>query len=133
MLNAGRINNILKIVCVVLFAFVVVLFVFTVKKEKRQSLLGIGFYTIITTLIVALIINLLVYMVPSAWGFDLVFDFNENTTTSIVMGQGFKEDFAKGTVRFFDFIMLGPLLIGYVLTKIARTKRYDPNENYLYQ
>lgn len=132
-LNAGKINATLKAISIIILTISVMLCIFTLKTEKRESLLGIGFYTVIVSLVLVAIIDILVYYVPSSWGFDLVFDFSENSTSSILMGQGFMEDFASGTSRFFTFVMIAPVFLGYVLTKLSKPKHYDPNEDYLYQ
>ncbi len=129
----GKTNNLLKIVSGVIVVLAVITVIYTVKKQKRESLYGIGVYTVITSAVVLVVINLLVNLVPPSWGFDLAFDFYENSLSSIIMGENFMKDFAFGTVRFFDFIMLLPLFIGYVFIKISRKKHYDPNEDYLYQ
>lgn len=133
LLRASKINNVLKIIAGVLFVISVILCIYTVKKETRISLFGIGLYTVIISVILLVLINLLSIYVPSEWGFNQVFNFSENSASSLLMGQGFKNDFAKGAVRFFDFTMIAPIFIGYLLTKISKKKHYDPNEDYLYQ
>lgn len=132
----NKASNIIKIETVlscVLVALAVVLMILTVKKEKRVAFLGIGFYVIVSAIVFALIINVLVKIVPSPWGFNLVFNFEKGSTSDILMGQRFMSDFASGFVRFYDFTMVAPLFIGYILTKISRNNKKDENENYLYQ
>ncbi len=132
-LSAGLICARLKVISIIFVAIAVLFAIFVIKTEKRESLLGIGFYTVVISLALVALINLLVYFVPSQWGFELVFDFAQNSTSSILMGEGFMKDFASGTARFFTFIMIAPVFLGYVLTKISKQKNYDPNEDYLYQ
>lgn len=133
LISAGETNNILKIVAVTAFVLAVITVIYTVKKQGRESLYGVGVYTVTVSVITLVIINLLVYLVPASWGFEQVFSFSENSVSSVVMGQGFMNDFALGSARFFDFLMLMPLFIGYVFIKISTKKHYDPNEDYLYQ
>ena len=132
----NKASNIIKIETVtisILVALASVLMILTVKKEKRQAFLGIGFYLIVSAVVFAIIINVLVKIVPSQWGFNLIFNFEKGSTSDILMGQRFMNDFASGFVRFFDFTMLAPLFIGYILTKLSRNNKKDENENYLYQ
>ncbi len=129
----GKTNNLLKIIAGVVLVLALITVIYTLKKQKRGSLYGIGVYTLIVSILALLIVNVLVYIVPSSWGFDLIFDFSENSLSSIIMGENFMKDFAFGTVRFFDFIMILNIFIGYVLIKISTKKHYDPNEDYLYQ
>ena len=131
--SAGIICARLKAASFVLVAAAVLFAGFVIKTEKRESLLGIGFYTFLTALILIVAIDLLVYFVPSEWGFNLVFDFYENSTSAILIGNGFMRDFAEGAARFFSFINLATVFIGYVLTKISKPNKTDPNEDYLYQ
>ena len=116
-----------------LVVLAIVLMVLTVKKQKRGALLGIGFYLIISAILFALIINLLVKIVPSSWGFNLLFNFEEGSVSDTLMGPKFMNDFALGFVRLFDFSMIVPLFIGYILTKFSRKNDKDENEDYLYQ
>lgn len=132
----NKASNIIKIETVlscVLVALAVILLIFTIKKQKRGALLGIGFYLIISAILFALIINLLVKIVPSSWGFSLLFDFEEGSVSDILMGPKFMNDFASGFVRLFDFSMIVPLFIGYILTKLSKSNKKDENEDYLYQ
>lgn len=131
--SAGNISLIQKIIAAVLVILAVILVIVNVKKQKREALFGIGFYTFVSAIIVAVIINVLVNAVPSEWGFNLVFDFAPQSTSSVLMGQNFMSDFTSGSVRFYDFTMIAPLFIGYVLAKISKSNKEDPNEDYLYQ
>ena len=107
--------------------------IINVKKQKAQTFWGIGFYTVVSAIMFAVIINVLFYTVPSEWGFNLVFDFKTESASSIMMGQNFMNDFASGSVRFYDFTMIAPVFIGYILTKFSKRNKEDPNEDYLYQ
>ncbi|MBE7092190.1 MAG: DUF1461 domain-containing protein [Clostridiales bacterium] len=132
----NKASNIIKIETItasLLVALASVLVILTVKKQKRQAFLGIGFYLIVSAIVFAIIINVLVKIVPSSWGFNIVFNFENGSTSDILLGQRFMSDFASGFVRFFDFIMLAPLFIGYILTKLSKSNKEDPNEDYLYQ
>ncbi len=131
--NAGDLIKIEKIVAVILAILAIIPIVLTVKKQKRQAFLGIGFYTVVSAIVFALIINLLVKVVPSQRGFNLVFNFDPNSTTGIILGQNFMNDFAAGSVRFYDFSMIVPVFVGYILTKFSKTNKEDENEDYLYQ
>lgn len=131
--KASNIIEIETLISWILVALAFVLMILTVKKEKRVAFLGIGFYLIVSAIVFAIIINVLVKIVPSSWGFNLVFNFEKGSTSDILMGQRFMNDFASGFVRFFDFTMVAPLFIGYILTKISRNNKKDENENYLYQ
>lgn len=131
--KAGLILSRLKATSIVLVAVAVLFAIFVIKTEKRESLLGIGFYLFITSAVLIILINLLVHFVPSEWGFNMVFEFYENSTSAILIGNGFMNDFAKGTLRFFTFINLASVFSGYLLTKLSKPKNYDPNEDYLYQ
>lgn len=132
----NKASNIIKIETVlscVLVALAVILLIFTIKKQKRQAFLGVGFYVIVSAIVFAIIINVLVKIVPSPWGFNLVFNFEKGNTSDILLGQRFMNDFASGFVRFFDFTMLAPVFAGYILTKLSKSNKEDPNEDYLYQ
>lgn len=131
--KASAIIKIETVLSCILVALAFVVMILTVKKEKRKAFLGIGFYLIVSAIVFALIINVLVKIVPSPWGFNLVFDFEKGSVSDILMGQRFMNDFASGFVRLFDFSMIVPLFIGYILTKLSKSNKKDENEDYLYQ
>ncbi len=132
-LNVSGINNSLKVISWVLLAVAVILFIYNLKKNGRESLYGMGIYTVIITVFIAVAVTVLVNVVPNEWGFDFVFDFEEGSTSALVVSTSFMNDFAKGAIRFFDFLMLAPLAIGYIFIKKSKKKNYDPNEDYMYQ
>lgn len=131
--KASNIILVEKIIAVILVLFAMAVVIINVKKQKKQAFAGIGFYTVVSAIMFAVIINVLFYTVPSEWGFNLVFDFKTESASSIMMGQNFMNDFASGSVRFYDFTMIAPVFIGYILTKFSKRNKEDPNEDYLYQ
>ncbi len=131
--NVGAINAMQKLVAIGVCIASVLFTVMVVVKQKREALLGIGFYAFVTILIVAIGINIASAYVPSAWGFSLVLDFPPNSVTGTILGQNFMNDFKTGAIRFFDFTTLFPLFATYVLSKIARRNKQDDDGDYLYQ
>lgn len=106
----------------------IVFAVYTVIKEKRISLFGIGLNMILSALFVGIIIGALV----SISGIS-IFTFNEGTVSSMIMGRGFMKDLSMGIARFYAFLMLIPVVIGYFIMKLSVSKKEDPNEDYMYQ
>ena len=131
-LNAGAFNKYLKIAAIILAIIAIVVFVLAVKKYKREGLLGLGFYTVVAAIVCCIIVNALLWILPQNYAFSQFFDFNEGSTSAIVMNSNFIKDISQGIVRFFDFLMIFPLFIGYLITKIGQPKK-DENEDYLYQ
>ena len=131
--NMGLINIWQKIVAITFFALTVIFAVFVFIKEKRISLLGIGFYAFITAIVITVIINVVAYFVSGDWGFSFVINLPQNSTTDIILSKQFMADFKAGSIRYFDFTMLLPLFISYFLTKLSKSNKKDENEDYLYQ
>ena len=131
--NMGLINIWQKIVAVTFFVLTVAFAVYVFVKEKRISLLGVGFYSFITVIIITVIINIIAYFVPSDWGFSLVINLPPQSTTDIVLSKQFMVDFAKGSIRYFNFTVIFPLFASYILTKLSSSNKKDENEDYLYQ
>ena len=42
-------------------------------------------------------------------------------------------DISMGIARFYAFLMLIPVVIGYFIMKLSVSKKEDPNEDYMYQ
>ncbi len=131
--NVGTINIIQKTAAIIFCILTVVLAVLTIIKEKRISLLGIGFYAFLSIIVFTVIINIIAAFTPSEWGFSLVLNLDPLSTTGTVLGKNFMEDFAKGSIRYFDFTVIFPLFASYLLTKLSKKNKEDPNEDYLYQ
>ncbi|MBR6765780.1 MAG: hypothetical protein IKM06_04770, partial [Clostridia bacterium] len=106
----------------------IVFAVYTVIKEKRISLFGIDLNMILSALFVCIIIGALV----SISGIS-IFTFNEGTVLGMIMGRGFMKDLSMGIARFYAFLMLIPVVIGYFIMKLSVSKKEDPNEDYMYQ
>ncbi len=131
--NMGLINIRQKIVAITFFVITVIFAIFVFIKEKRISLLGIGFYAFITAIVITVIVNIVVNFVPGDWGFAFVINLPQNSTTDIILSKQFMADFKAGSIRYFDFTMLLPLFISYFLTKLSKSNKKDENEDYLYQ
>ncbi len=131
-LNAGAFNKALEILAIILAVIAIVVFVMGVKKYEKDGLLGIGFYTVVSAIVFCLIVNALLWVLPENMAFSQFFDFKEGSTSAIVLSESFGKDISQGIVRFFDFLMIFPLLAGYLLTKIGQPKK-DENEDYMYQ
>ena len=119
-----------KIASVIAFALAVVLFVYACVRNKRNGLWGVGVYIIIASAVLMVIINLIANFMPEN---AAIFNFAAGSTSSVIISKDFIKDFTVGGARFFDFLMIAPLFIGYVLIKISKNKKDDPNEDYLYQ
>ncbi len=132
-LHVASINSALNIIAWVLLIGSVLLFLYTVNREGREGLFGIGTYTLILSILLPLIFVALTYTVPIETGFNWVFDFSEGSASSIIFGRNFMVDYVSGLTRFFVFLMLAPIVIGYLLVKKSVKREYDPNEDYLYQ
>ena len=89
-----------------------------------------GVYIIIASAVLMVIINLIANFMPEN---AAIFNFAAGSTSSVIISKDFIKDFTVGGARFFDFLMIAPLFIGYVLIKISKNEKDDPNEDYLYQ
>lgn len=132
-LHAASITNSLYIIAWVLLIIAVVLFLYTANREGREGLFGIGTYTIILSVLLVCIFIALTYSMPVETGFNWVFDFAEGSASDVVLGRNFMSDYVSGLTKFFVFLMLAPVFIGYLLVKKSVKREYDPNEDYMYQ
>ncbi|MBR2861276.1 MAG: hypothetical protein IKB86_05515 [Clostridia bacterium] len=115
----------------VLFALAVVLVAVAIKKQGKIVLFGTGFYAAITMVILAAAMNILA--LTADFSHVISFGFEESTFLASVFTDNLVRDFASGLARFYDFMLIIPAGIIYILMRIAVPKKGDPNDDYLYQ
>ena len=130
----SRVQSILKVGMVfnvALFALAVAILIIAIKKQGKIVLFGAGFYAAITMIILAAVINIVGIKVDFSQ--FISFGFEKSTFLAWVFTNDFVRDFTSGFARFYDFMLIIPAGIIYILMRIAVPKKGDPNDDYLYQ
>ncbi len=126
--NVGDLKDYATLFAVVLLIAAIVFAIRTVIKENRISLFGIGLYTILSAIFTGVIICVLLNTTVMN-----VFNFNQDTVSYLLISRAFMKDLSVGISRFYAFLMVIPVVVGYSIMKSAIRKKDDPNEDYMYQ
>ncbi len=109
------------------------LVVVTALREKRSSLKGIGIYMIVFGVIGVVAVNILSFTVSPSSLVGYFTAAHQGSLIKKVFTENFFTDYLVGTRRFYDFLSLIPIGIGYLLIKFSKKKNYTPDGEYMYQ
>ncbi len=135
--NAGRTKIDFIVAGAILLIAAVAYVVVCIKKFGRKCFLTIGISSATTCLVLAAAVNIIEINADVAWGWQTFF-FSwlspaETMLERMILDTGFMKDFADGTLRFYDFLMIIPIAASYFIMGFSAPKKYDPNEDYMYQ
>lgn len=132
--SAGKVittaGTFVTVFAVVAFAFCI----YVIIKDKRKSLYGIGVYICVVAVFVLVCVNIVTRVLPTEVVTDiLTSETNGGLFLPNIVTDNFVRDYYDGTRRFFDFLTLIPLFLGYALISLSKKKKDEPDGEYLYQ
>lgn len=117
-----------------------VLFVIIFIKDRRPGLRGVGIASLVTVLLLFLLLDGLVFvcMSRSAQVQQALYGLlgsapMDGAFLPFVLGGNYANDFIKGFLSFFSFIMCIPVAVSFFLFRLSVVKDDFTNDDYMYQ